>query len=468
MSIGRFTINNSGEKLNSILKEDVDGEFNVLQAEATAHIANLNNPHVVTKNQVGLGNVDNVKQASATDLIDEETARKQLEYYGDSSVEPSDCFDIQVERGFGGDFGIVVGFKQGATIPFEQVIPYEIVENEVTYLVEAIAENAFKDSPNISNLRLPKTIWEIESSAFMNSDLNNINLENVDNIEVNAFKNTSLWECELSKTLNSFGSYISQGMFENCTYLSKIYIPGHIESIQNNAFNGCTSLTTIYFGGTKEQWNAITVGTGNDVLSTATIYYDYTTIDASDISSAISAHNNSDMAHYETITLPLEALIDERMIDKGYFKPEDVHEHYPFSVGNIYHIEETQDSTTTIEITHNYSVGKLNISTTSENGVYSFSGGEGHKIFSKQQMIIGSIIKVGTQEIRVVEIDYDNETIRGDVELSYTDEPVSTIYVVPAIAVQAGDVIEWTTKGFYKFVNPDDAITTSYIDSLFS
>lgn len=34
------------------------------QADLTAHIQNRNNPHSVTKAQVGLGNVDNVRQAS--------------------------------------------------------------------------------------------------------------------------------------------------------------------------------------------------------------------------------------------------------------------------------------------------------------------------------------------------------------------------------------------------------------------
>lgn len=37
------------------------------KADLTGHINNRNNPHNVTKQQVGLGNVDNVRQASYTD-----------------------------------------------------------------------------------------------------------------------------------------------------------------------------------------------------------------------------------------------------------------------------------------------------------------------------------------------------------------------------------------------------------------
>lgn len=45
------------------------------QADLTAHINNRNNPHNVTKAQVGLGNVDNVKQAS---YIDHEATKREV------------------------------------------------------------------------------------------------------------------------------------------------------------------------------------------------------------------------------------------------------------------------------------------------------------------------------------------------------------------------------------------------------
>ena len=51
------------------LSEKID-EFTRSKAEKvdlTGHINNRNNPHNVTKQQVGLGNVDNVRQASYTD-----------------------------------------------------------------------------------------------------------------------------------------------------------------------------------------------------------------------------------------------------------------------------------------------------------------------------------------------------------------------------------------------------------------
>lgn len=45
------------------------------QADLTAHIQNQNNPHNVTKQQVGLGNVANVEQASKVDFQDHSNNR---------------------------------------------------------------------------------------------------------------------------------------------------------------------------------------------------------------------------------------------------------------------------------------------------------------------------------------------------------------------------------------------------------
>ena len=59
------------------LPEKID-EFTRSKAEKvdlTAHIQNRNNPHGVTKQQVGLGNVDNVRQAS---YIDHEATKREV------------------------------------------------------------------------------------------------------------------------------------------------------------------------------------------------------------------------------------------------------------------------------------------------------------------------------------------------------------------------------------------------------
>ena len=66
--------------------------------------------------------------------------------------------------------------------------------------------------------------------------------------------------------------------FRNCTELTSVTIPDSVTSINYSAFDGCTNLQTVYYGGTKSQWNNISIGSDNSCLTQATrIYADGTT-----------------------------------------------------------------------------------------------------------------------------------------------------------------------------------------------
>ncbi len=64
---------------------------------------------------------------------------------------------------------------------------------------------------------------------------------------------------------------IGASAFFGCTALTTITIPATLTSIGENAINNCTSLTHVYFTGTESQWNHISKGTGNDVLSSSSV-----------------------------------------------------------------------------------------------------------------------------------------------------------------------------------------------------
>ena len=66
---------------------------------------------------------------------------------------------------------------------------------------------------------------------------------------------------------------IGLGAFKECTSLKKIYIPASVTIIDVDAFCLCDSLTDVYYGGSEEEWAAITIDSGNDELINATIHY---------------------------------------------------------------------------------------------------------------------------------------------------------------------------------------------------
>lgn len=54
-----------------------------------------------------------------------------------------------------------------------------------------------------------------------------------------------------------------------------VIIPNTIKTIGDNAFMNCANLTDIYFTGSEEEWNAITINEGNDILATVNKTYNY-------------------------------------------------------------------------------------------------------------------------------------------------------------------------------------------------
>lgn len=64
--------------------------------------------------------------------------------------------------------------------------------------------------------------------------------------------------------------------FFNCNSLKHIVLPASVTTVDKGAFNGCTGLTDVYYTGTKDQWEAMTVGEENSALTeTAKVHYRY-------------------------------------------------------------------------------------------------------------------------------------------------------------------------------------------------
>ncbi len=121
---------------------------------------------------------------------------------------------------------------------------------------------------------IPETVKSIGSYAFESSNnLEKVTLPNgVEDFGVEVF-----WCCEklTNITIPNSVTEIERGMFYHCKNLTNITIPDSVTSIYSNAFNGCEKLEDVYYSGTKEQWGNITISSGNDYLTNATIHYHY-------------------------------------------------------------------------------------------------------------------------------------------------------------------------------------------------
>lgn len=123
-----------------------------------------------------------------------------------------------------------------------------------TYTIPAsvtkIGESAFSDCVGLTCVTIPESVTGIEDFAFSGC--------------------TGLTRVTIPERVTRIDRFI----FSGCTGLTSVTIPGSAIWIENGAFDGCTSLTDVYFQGTQTQWDAITIGGGNDFLISASIHYE--------------------------------------------------------------------------------------------------------------------------------------------------------------------------------------------------
>ncbi|MBQ9343270.1 MAG: leucine-rich repeat protein, partial [Clostridia bacterium] len=75
-----------------------------------------------------------------------------------------------------------------------------------------------------------------------------------------------------SAVIGSGVKTINGETFRNCSALASVTITNCVKDIGGYAFNGCNSLTDVYYGGTRAQWNAVSIDGGNEPLYYATIH----------------------------------------------------------------------------------------------------------------------------------------------------------------------------------------------------
>ena len=152
--------------------------------------------------------------------------------------------------------------------------------------VTTIGNAAFQSCWNLTSITIPDSVTTIGDGVFSScSRMSNIfvssgnpNYCDVDGVLFNKNMET-LIEYPSGKTADAYqipDTVVTIGnvAFQSCQKLISITIPNSVTTISRRAFNRCNALKTVYYGGTEEQWNAISIDKDNDPLLNAEIIFE--------------------------------------------------------------------------------------------------------------------------------------------------------------------------------------------------
>ena len=128
----------------------------------------------------------------------------------------------------------------------ENVAYVNFAEGSQCLLIE---DYAFNGCDKLVSIIIPDSVETISYSAFGYCD--------------------SLTSVTLGKEIKTIGNYA----FSGCSNLSNITIFNNIKTIEQRAFSTCYNLIDVYYAGTVNEWNNISISSGNQYLNDATLYY---------------------------------------------------------------------------------------------------------------------------------------------------------------------------------------------------
>ena len=191
-----------------------------------------------------------------------------------------------------GDSGnlAITGFKKHASFSTLK-IPSTI--NGKTVVALADEAFAYTNTDYAKHIILPETIVSVGDGAFMKSPEVSFDIQGVlTSIGESSFEGCTLltsvklgegiesipfmcfFECASLKTINipNGVTTIEENAFEGCSSMLTIVLPATLTTVEDSAFANCKALRTVFFGGTEEQFEAISVSDSNEAIFDADLY----------------------------------------------------------------------------------------------------------------------------------------------------------------------------------------------------
>lgn len=137
--------------------------------------------------------------------------------------------------------------------------------------LESLGDAAFSGCSSLTSITLPDSITTMGDYAFNECEaLTSITLSS----GLTSIGDRTFFECGslTSIEIPDGVTTIGDRAFVWCLDLTSVKIPASVTSIHNGSFSGCNDLTDVQYGGTAEQWEAVSIGEENDNLLRAELH----------------------------------------------------------------------------------------------------------------------------------------------------------------------------------------------------